>query len=152
MRPRPLILLVLIPLLEVALLVALGRRVGVAAVLLLSLATAAMGVWLVRAQGRVVLGALIAALRSGRLPVAEAFHGAALAVAGVALLVPGLLSDLAGLVLLIPGLRWRLYRWIAERTRGALLRERAAAGVVELEAVPIEEAGALAGDERRREG
>ncbi len=150
MRLRPLVLLVLFPLLEVALLVALGRRIGVAAVLLLSLATAGVGIWLVRAQGRVVLGALIAALRSGRLPVTEAFHGAALAVAGLALMLPGLLSDLGGLALLIPGLRRRLYRWIAERIREAAGGERGDAPVLELEAVPVEEPGTLAGAERRR--
>lgn len=106
-----------VPLAEVYLFAELGGAVGAGATVALCLATAAAGALLVRRQGRAVLASARQALQAGRVPAAEAFHGACLAVAGISLLLPGFLTDAGGFLLLAPPLRWCLLALLARKLR-----------------------------------
>lgn len=103
-----------LPLLELVLLIAVGRAIGVLATLaLLAAGALAGGTILYRA------GARAARRFSGGDGLAAPAAAAALLVpAGLLLLLPGFLSDLAGLVLLVPAVR----RALATRVGEALLR------------------------------
>jgi UPF0716 protein FxsA len=109
------LLFVLVPLLELAILIEVGSRIGALATIGLCLLTAAMGGILVRAQGRAVLRLLRRQLELGRLPVVESFHAICLLLAGVMLLTPGFLTDAMGFLLLLPPLRQRLYAILRRR-------------------------------------
>lgn len=109
------LLFVLVPLLELALLIEVGARIGALATIGLCLLTAALGGVLVRAQGRTVLHLLRRQLELGRLPVVESFHAICLLLAGLMLLTPGFMTDAIGFLLLLPPLRQWLYELLRRR-------------------------------------
>lgn len=108
----PLLFLVL-PLLEIAGFVIVGRMIGVLATLGLVLAAAVVGIVLLRRQS---LGALSRAqeeLGAGRDPSPHLVSAAVTVIAALFLIVPGFLTDIIGLLLLIPAVRrlaWRLLK------------------------------------------
>ncbi|GER01607.1 membrane protein FxsA [Iodidimonas gelatinilytica] len=103
--------LILTPLVEISIFISVGEDIGAFPVLILILATAAIGVAIVRAQGVETIRRARAELGANRAPVMELMHGAMLALAGLLLLIPGFLTDFLGALLLIPPLR----TWIAFR-------------------------------------
>ena len=104
----PLLILLLIlslPLIEIVIFVEVGSEIGAIETLLLTIATAAAGVWIARAQGFGVIRAMQAATAAGEAPVLEMIHGLFLLMAGVLLLIPGFLTDAVGALLLLPPVR-----------------------------------------------
>jgi UPF0716 protein FxsA len=85
--------------------------------ILLSLLLAGMlGLKLIRAQGVRMMFQTQKSLAQGRLPSAELLDGLMLTLAGIALLVPGYLSDLLGLSILgLPFLRRLLVKSLSKR-------------------------------------
>ncbi|GBD43646.1 hypothetical protein HRbin40_01124 [bacterium HR40] len=110
-----LLVFLLVPLVELAVLIAVGTRIGVLSTVALCLLTAVVGAALVRAQGLAVLRSLRRELERGQLPVAQAFHGLCLLLAGALLLIPGFFTDLLGLLLLLPPVRRGLYELLRRR-------------------------------------
>ncbi len=104
-----------VPLLELALLIEVGGRIGALPTIGLCLATAAVGGLLVRSQGGRVMATLKRQLDLGRLPVEEAFHGICILAAGLLLLTPGFVTDGIGFALLVPSLRRFLYEFLRRR-------------------------------------
>jgi len=124
--------LLLLPLAEVVVFVAVALAVGFWQAVLLAMVTSVVGALLLRLAGQTHLrrfrdapGIAITADESGR--------GLVMALAGILLLVPGFITDLAGILLLVPATRRRIgalvNRWIAN----ALGRDPNAAEVVDLE-------------------
>lgn len=105
----PLLLLVL-PLLEIAGFVVVGSQIGVLATLGLVLASGVLGAALLRSQSRGALARAQTELRAGRDPSPHLAGAAATAVAGILLIVPGFLTDIVGLLLLVPAVRAFLWR------------------------------------------
>jgi UPF0716 protein FxsA len=111
----PLLILALvigIPLLELAVLIWVGGRIGVFPTIALVIATAVIGVTLVRLQGLAAIARAQAYLAANRFPAGEVFDGFFLLLAGGFLLVPGFITDAVGLLLLVPPLRRALGRLI----------------------------------------
>jgi UPF0716 family protein affecting phage T7 exclusion len=108
------------PVLELALLIQVGARLGVVATLLLLLAGAVAGSLVLRRVGAVGIQRLTTA--NGHAPAAgpvrPGSETALLVLAGVLLIVPGFLSDVAGLALLLPQVR----RALGRRVGNAVLR------------------------------
>lgn len=100
-----LLLVLLIPLIEIAIFVQVGADIGALSVVVLTVATAALGLALVRAQGLGTLQRAQRELDRGRPPVSQMLHGALLVASGICLLIPGFLTDAVGALLLIPPLR-----------------------------------------------
>lgn len=94
-----------LPFLEIVVFVKVGSDIGAFAVALLTFLTAVIGIWLVRAQGFALLVRAQRELDAGRMPVAEMAHGALLALAGLLLLLPGLITDTLGALLLLAPVR-----------------------------------------------
>ena len=97
-----LLLFLVLPLSELALLVYSARHLGFWWTLLLCVATAVAGSWIARWQGTVTLRRAQEALARGELPSGEILDGAFLLVGGVLLLTPGFLTDVMGLAFLLP--------------------------------------------------
>ncbi|MEX0890881.1 MAG: FxsA family protein [Gemmatimonadota bacterium] len=120
MLGKLLLLFIGVPLLELALLLWIGQRVGLVPTVALVVATGVAGAALARSQGLRVLGRIRAELAAGSMPAQELLDGALVLVAGATLLTPGLLTDVFGLLLLLPGTRgWvrarlgaRMRRWV----------------------------------------
>ncbi len=118
MFARLALLFVVVPLIELVLLVQLGRWVGLWPTLALVLGTGIAGASLARAQGLRTLAEFQRELAAGRLPGGPLMDGLAVLVGGAFLLTPGLLTDVAGFTLLVPASR----RWIRRRLTARLER------------------------------
>ncbi len=105
MFARLLAVFVLLPLAELALLIQIGRAVGLAWTLAIVVATGILGATLARRQGLRAWLAIQAELRDGRMPGAALVDGLLILVGGIVLLTPGILTDLAGFALLVPATR-----------------------------------------------
>ncbi len=114
---RLLLLFTTVPLIELALLIEIGRRMGLAVTIALVVVTGVLGAWLAKSQGLAALERLQRELREGRLPTEALLDGLMIFVAGAVLLTPGLLTDLFGFFLLTPAGRGVVRRAVAERLR-----------------------------------
>lgn len=115
---HPLFLLVLfiaVPLVELGLLIQLGKYVGVLATIGIVIATAVIGTALLRRQGFAVLARASDAIQAGRAPVEPVVEGLFLLVAGAFLLTPGLLTDTVGFLLLVPPVRHAIAGFAVKR-------------------------------------
>lgn len=110
-----LLALILAPLAEIAVFIWAGGHLGVAWTLALVLATAALGLVLLRRQGLQVLYQTQARLARDELPVGEMFDGVCLLAAGALLLTPGFLTDAIGFALFVPALRRALGYFVLRR-------------------------------------
>jgi UPF0716 protein FxsA len=108
MLARLALLFVAVPLAELAILVWLGRRMGLVPTVALVVVTGILGAWLARRQGVATWSRFRAALDSGQLPHRELVEGVLVLVAGAVLLTPGLLTDVVGFLLLVPSVRHRV--------------------------------------------
>jgi UPF0716 protein FxsA len=107
------------PLLELYLLIEVGSVIGAIPTIALSLFTAVLGGYLVRMQGFGVLFRIQSQIAGRELPAVELLEGALLLLVGLALLLPGFITDAVGFLLLIPALRrWLIVRWL--KVRGTL--------------------------------
>ncbi|MDF1610494.1 membrane protein FxsA [Hoeflea sp. YIM 152468] len=110
----PLILLV-IPLAEIAAFVVVGGQIGVWATLGMVLLTAIIGSFLLRRQGIGLFNRINGELRSNRVPGRELVHGVMILVAGVLLLTPGFVTDSFGFLLFVPAVRDLVWRSVKDR-------------------------------------
>jgi UPF0716 protein FxsA len=114
-----LLIFVFAPLGELYLLIEVGSRIGALPTIALSIFTAVLGGALVRLQGFSVLFRVQEAIARGQVPALELMEGAMLLLVGLALLLPGFVTDAVGFLLLIPPLRRAVILWFL-RTRGIL--------------------------------
>lgn len=96
---------VVVPLVELALLIQLGSVIGVLPTIAIVVVTALVGTALLRQQGLATIRNAQARAQRGEAPIEELMHGLMIAVGGVMLLTPGLITDAMGLALLLPPVR-----------------------------------------------
>ena len=119
MRFSPFLLFILVPLAELAILIKLGKVIGVGMTILLVISTAVIGVSLLKRQGLAALARARSAVDAGELPVESVIDGVSLLIAGAFLLTPGLLTDTAGFLLLVPAFRLKMAHWIVNRFKNS---------------------------------
>ncbi len=98
-------LLGLLILIEGLLLILLGRESGLLGTILLSSVTAVGGLWLMREEDFSIWTLVEVELQQRRLPTDELWQAFLLWLAGVLLLVPGVLTAALGLSLTVPDIR-----------------------------------------------
>ncbi len=98
----PALLFVVVPLAEIYLLIQVGQVIGVWWTILLLIADAVLGSWLIRREGRRAWLALREKVNAGGLPAKELADGALILIGGTLLLTPGFLSDIVGIFLILP--------------------------------------------------
>ena len=99
------VLLLLLPLAEIACFILVGRRIGLFPTLSLVLLSAVAGVLLMRLAGFGVLSRLRRSQEEGRAPGKELLDAAMILIAGILLIIPGFLTDIVGLALFLPPVR-----------------------------------------------
>ena len=117
---RLLLLFIIVPAVELALLIEVGNRIGTLATLGLIVATGVVGAALARSQGLSVLGQVQRDLAEGRLPAGALVDGAIILVAGALLMTPGILTDALGFLCLLPGFRHLIKRGLWRRFESAV--------------------------------
>ena len=128
MRFLLVLIFIVVPIAELALLIQVGQLIGVWWTIALLIADSILGSLLMRSQGRAAWRRFNVALQSGRPPAREVLDGVLVIFGGALLLTPGFISDILGLLLLLPPTRAVVRRilvhrfadrMIASATRGA---------------------------------
>jgi UPF0716 protein FxsA len=105
MRFALLLLLLALPLIELAILIKVGGIIGIWWTLAIIVGTAVAGTAILYEQGFAVMRRTHASLSRGEPPIGPMVDGMFLALAGTLLILPGFIGDTFGLLLLIPPLR-----------------------------------------------
>lgn len=117
---RLLLIFILVPLVELALLTQLYERMGLLSTVLAVVMTGVIGVQLARAQGLRAWRAIHMQMAKGATPSREILNGVMILIAGAFLITPGVLTDAVGFLLLVPAFRnWigvRAFRWFKLKT------------------------------------
>jgi len=96
---------ILMPILEIAGFIVVGKAIGVWATLALVILSAFAGLIILRAIGLGMFRKLSASRQSGVAPAEDIVQGVMLGLAGVLLFLPGFITDVIGLLLLLPFVR-----------------------------------------------
>ena len=96
------IALLIVPIVEIAVIIAVGRVIGGWPTFLLLVLESALGAVLMRREGGRAWTALRSALASGRMPAGELADAALVLVGGTLLLTPGFVTDVAGFFFVLP--------------------------------------------------
>jgi UPF0716 protein FxsA len=141
----PLVLLfIVVPIAELAVLIQVGQVIGVWWTIAILIADAILGSILMRAQGRAAWRRFNETMQAGGVPAREVLDGALVMFGGLLMLTPGFITDILGFVLLIPPtravVRAVLVRRLAQRMTVSMTAPRAARpdDVVDGTAVDVE--------------
>ena len=97
-----LILFVTVPIIEIWILIDIGREIGTLPTILLIIFTGIAGAYLTKHQGLITIFKIKENLRTGIMPSEELIDAFLIVLAGGFLITPGILTDLAGFLLLYP--------------------------------------------------
>jgi len=110
-----LLLFIVVPFVELALLLKLAEVTSWLHTLGLVIVTGIVGTWLARSQGLRTYQKIQQSLSAGQMPTDSLIDAAMIFVAGALLLTPGILTDLFGFSLLFPLTRQLYRRWLVQR-------------------------------------
>ena len=105
----------IIPLIEIALFIAIGQAIGLWPTLLGIVVIALIGSAIIRHQGLALLGEIRATMGQGRLPTRALADAMLVSIAGVLMVTPGYFTDFLGLLLLVPPIRQAIYAFLLRR-------------------------------------
>ena len=111
---RLLLILLIVPLIEIALFVQIGGAIGLFGTLAVVVATALLGAAMLRIQGLAILFDLKRAASGGGDIAGPILHGVMVFSSGLLLLTPGFFTYAVGFLLLVPNVRNALIRWGAQ--------------------------------------
>jgi len=112
---------VVMPVLEIYVIIQVGQVIGAWWTVLLLIADALFGSWLVKREGVRAWAALREALASGRMPARELADGVLIVVGGTLMISPGFVTDLVAFALILP-----FTRPVARRALTAVVAQRLA--------------------------
>ena len=122
------ILFIVVPILELYVIIQVGQAIGVVPTLILLLADALLGSWLLKHEGRGAWRRFNEALAARRFPGKEVADGLLIVIGGTLLLTPGFLTDVFGLFLLLPPTRAIARRVLKRLTIGRFMVVGAGSG------------------------
>jgi len=111
------VLFILIPILEIYLLIQVGGVIGALPTVLIVIATAAIGAFLLRLQSIATLQRVQTTLSQGEMPAIELMEAVILLVCGALLLTPGFFTDALGFLGLLPYTRRLFIFWLIKRIK-----------------------------------
>lgn len=120
----PLLLLLALPLIEIALFIEIGGAIGLWPTLAIIVLTAVLGGYIVRRQGLASLREAQTRLAAGENPNRALADTVMIMIAGALLLLPGFLSATVGLILLLSPVRTMLFHWMARRAAFVTMQAR----------------------------
>lgn len=109
------LILVAVPIIEIALFIELGGWVGLWPTIGLVIVTAILGGLLLRMQGFAAMQKLQSSVAEGGDPRGPLAHGVMILIAGLLMLTPGFFTDAVGFALLLPPVRSGLIAWLGPR-------------------------------------
>lgn len=148
-----LIILLFLPLIEIALFAQVGGEIGALNTVLLCLAAGVAGSLLVQYQGLKTTLSIQQALDRGEMPVQEMFDGICKFMAGILLIIPGFFTDAIALLLLLPPVRLWLRHYLTRYFIGEPIivrRASARSDIIEGEFTRIDSDSEETDDDPRR--
>lgn len=118
------ILVLLLPLIEIALFVVVGQAIGVWWTLAAVLGTAAAGFLILRWLGLSMVNDIRNQVSRRELPGQAVADAMFTGVGALLLIMPGFFTDAVGLLLLLPPLRGLIYAWFSKRVQVVDLTRR----------------------------
>lgn len=112
MLSRLVLLFIVTPLVELAILIYLGTLIGALYTILIVVATGFAGALLARNQGLAILSRIRSSVQRGFMPSDDLFQGGLILAGGLLLLTPGIITDLVGFAMLIPQTRAIIAKWV----------------------------------------
>ena len=97
-----LLIIIGFPILEIALMIKIGKSVGILNTILLIFFTAIVGIYYARIEGLNTIKSGMVNMYQNKLPFYEMISGASIALAAVLLILPGFIPDAIGFLLLFP--------------------------------------------------
>ena len=119
--------LLLVPIIEIAAIIGVGKVIGGVPTLVLILVMSLAGAWLMRREGAKTWSALNVALSTGAMPPRALADAALVLIGGTLLLTPGFVTDFLGFFFILPATR-PITRSILERAVRARLMGGAVPG------------------------
>ena len=117
---RLLALFLIVPVVDLAVLVVVGERIGLGTTIAVFVLTALVGSWLAKREGLAAWRRVQKSLTTGGLPGDDLVDGLIILVAGTLLLTPGFLTDVVGILGLLPPTRAVARRLVRARFERAL--------------------------------
>ena len=97
-----LLIIIGFPILEIALMIKIGKTVGILNTILLIFLTAVIGVYYARLEGLNTIRSGVINLYQNKIPFYEMISGASIVIAAMFLILPGFMTDTLGILLLFP--------------------------------------------------
>ena len=121
----------LTPIVEIYVIVQVGQEIGAWQTVALLLIESAIGVWLLKREGRRTWRELRLALNQARVPAKELADAALVLIGGTLLVTPGFVTDVVGFFCVLP-----FTRPLARRLLLAYISRRVARGTIRVVAGP----------------
>jgi len=102
---RLILLFTVLPLMELYLLIQVGRYLGAFPTIMIVLITGVIGSLLARSQGLSIYSQIRMDLQNGIIPTDRLIDGLFILIAGVLLITPGMITDIFGFFLMVPEFR-----------------------------------------------
>lgn len=109
------VLFLLTPIAELAVIVQVSDGIGLGSTVGLLILVSLLGAWLVKREGLGAWRRVQQQVHAGKVPAAEMVDGVMILVGGALLLTPGFLTDALGLALLLPPVRAVIRRLLRRR-------------------------------------
>ena len=131
-----LLLIIGLPILEIALMIKIGQYIGAFNTILIIFFTAIVGIYYAKIEGLNTIKAGMVNLYKNKIPFYEILSGATIAIAAVLLILPGFISDTIGLLFLFPFTRKIIINlWLKNKYKNNLKNE---ADVIDAEIIEEE--------------
>ena len=121
---RLLLLFIVLPAVELALLIEVGQRIGTLETIGLIVLTGIVGAAMARSQGLRVIADAQSRVARGEMPADSLIDGVMILVASALLVTPGVLTDAFGFLCLVPAFRALCKREVVRRFERAVQQQR----------------------------
>ena len=115
-----LILFVMVPVIELYILIEVGKKIGSLSIIGIIILTGIIGAYLVKSQGFMILRKIQNDLNEGIMPGDSLIQGAIILAGGILLLTPGFVTDIVGFIFLIPVSRNIVKKYLLKWLQGKI--------------------------------
>jgi UPF0716 protein FxsA len=126
------LLFLVVPLVELFVIIQVGREIGALNVVGLLLLMSVLGGWLMKREGLGVMRRIQTQLQQGEVPGREIVDGFLILFGGALMLTPGFLSDIIGIGLLLPPVRAVVRGVLARRFKTIAVQRGGLGDVIDL--------------------
>ena len=108
-------LFITVPIIEIWILIDIGRAIGTFPTILLVVITGIVGAYLAKLQGLITIYRIRENMSNGIIPSEELMDGLLILIAGGFLITPGVLTDSIGFLLLVPKTREFVKKYLKKK-------------------------------------